>query len=149
MIHPGEYPGAIQRTTTVNCPVVGGYVTARLRVSGEPLNSASGYVDNLTAVRLENVGNAAVSVRLQGVDDYSSGAREWVGAQQTLVPSGRVTYNVNPRHLHLEVKGMSGTSQLRMELSSRLRWNELGFDKADPFYPPFLFNARNPLTTAV
>lgn len=149
MINPGEYPQPLLRTTTVQTPVVGGYVTARLRVMGEPVTAQSGWVDNTTLVLLENTGGQAVTLRLQGCNDYTSGPREWVGASQTVVSFGRTTYSVTPRHAYLEVKGLSGTSAVRMQLSSRLGWNQLGFDKTDPFYPPFLFNARNPLTTAV
>lgn len=156
MIYPGEYPQPLTRITNVQAPVVGGYVTARLQVQGDLVHSAtadglseSGYVDNTTMVTLENTGANTVSVRLQGCNDYTSGPREWVGAQQTVVPSGRVNYSVTPRHTYLEVQGISGTSAVRMQLSSRLKWDQLGFDKTDPFYPPFLFNARNPLTYAV
>ncbi len=149
MIYPGEYVEPLVRTTYVQAPVVGGYVTSRLQVMGEPVTSVSGYVDNTTMVVLENTGSQTVSVRLQGTDDYVSGPREWVGGQQTVVPLGRTSYSVTPRHHYLEIKGISGTSAVRMQLSSRLKWAELGFDKTDPFYPPFLFNAKNPLTSAV
>lgn len=149
MIHPGEYAQPLVRTTNVQAPVVGGYVTSRLQVIGEPVSGTSGYVDNTTMVVMENTGQQAVTVRLQGCNDYVSGPREWVGASQTVVPLGRTSYSVTPRHTYLEVKGISGTSAIRMQLSSRLKWDQLGFDKADPFYPPFLVNAKNPLTSAV
>jgi len=157
MIFPGEYPQPLTRVTNVQAPVVGGYVTVRLQAQGDLVLSASsgsglnesGYVDNTTMVTMENTGANTVSVRLQGCNDYTSGPREWVGAQQTVVPSGRTVYSVTPRHLYLELQGISGTSAVRMQLASRLKWDELGFDKTDPFYPPFLFNARNPLTFAV
>ena len=149
MIYPGEYPQPLLRTTNVQVPVIGGYVTSRLQVMGEPVQPASGWVENTTMVVMENTGAQAVTVRLQGCNDYVSGPREWVGAAQTVVPSGRTSYSVTPRHTYLEIKGISGTSAVRMQLSSRLKWNELGFDKTDPFYPPVLFNAKNPLTSAV
>ena len=149
MIYPGEYVEGLLRTTNVMAPVVGGYVTSRLRVQGEPTVSTSGWVDATTAVVIQNTGIQSVTVRLQGCADYLSGPREWVGASQTVVPSGRTTYSVTPRHTYLEVKCLSGTSAIKMQLSSRLKWEQLGFDKSDPYYPPFLFNARNPLTAAV
>lgn len=139
----------LSRTTNVQATVVGGYVTTRLQVIGEPVTAESGYVDNTTMVVLENVGAQAASVRLQGCNDYSSGPREWVGAQQTVVPLGRTSYSVTPRHTYLEVKGISDTTAMRMQFTSRLKWNELGFDKTDPFYPQTLVNAKNPLTSAV
>lgn len=149
MIYPGEYVEGLVRTTTVQAPVVGGYVTTRLQVMGEPVIASSGFVDSTTAVVLENTGIQTVSVRLQGCNDYTSGPREWVGAEKTVVPSGRVTYSVTPRHTYLEIKGISGTSAMKAQLSSRLKWQEMAFDKTDPYYPPQLFNAKNPLTSAV
>jgi len=156
MIYPGEYPQPLVRTTNVQCPVVGGYITARLQVQGDLTQSAtastltgSGYVDNTTMVTVENTGLNTFSMQLLGTNDYTSGPREDVGTIKTLVPNGRTVYSVVPRHTYLEVKGVSGTAALRMQLSSRLRWDALGFDKTDPFYPPQLVNAKNPLTGAV
>ena len=56
---------------------------------------------------------------------------------------------VTPRHTYLEVFTPAGTSSLRMQLSSRLRWDELAFDKTDAHYPPFLWNVKNPIVDAV
>lgn len=156
MITPGEYSQPLVRATNVQCPVVSGYITARLRVQGDLVQSAtssgltgSGYVDNTTQVVVENTGAQSMSMQLLGTNDYTSGPREDVGAAKTLVPQGRTVYSVVPRHTYLEVKGLEGTSCLRMQLNSRLRWDELGFAKTDPFYPAALVNAKNPLTSAV
>lgn len=156
MIYPGDYPQPLSRVTNVQVPVVGGYITSRLQVQGDLVHSAtadglneSGYVDNTTQVLMENTGANTVTLQLLGSNDYTSGPRENVGAAKTIVPTGRVNYSVTPRHTYLEVNCLSGTSALRMQLTSRLKWDELGFDKADPFYPPFLVNARNPLTFSV
>ena len=156
MIFPGEYPDSLVRTTNVRCPVVGGYITARLQAQGDLVHSAtsdglseSGYNPNTTMVVIENAGQNAFTMQLLGTNDYTSGPRENIGAAVTLVPSGKKTYSVVPRHTYLEVQTTAGTSALQMQLSSRLRWDELGFDKTDPFYPPFLWNAKNPITSAV
>ena len=149
MTYASEYSQPLTRTTHVQCPVLSGYVTARLRVMGEPTISVSGFADNTTLVSLTNTGNNAVGLRLQGTDDYTSGPREWVGAAQTLVPQGHVAYSVTPRHTYLEVAGQSGTSTVSMQLSSRLKWAELGFDGSDLYYPAGLYTAKSPLTGAV
>ena len=153
MIYPGEYPEARVRTTNVRCPIVGGYVTSRLQVQGDLVLSTmpgtlseSGYNPNTTMVVVENDGANTFSMQLLGTNDYTSGPRENVGAAKTLVPKGKTSYSVTPRHMYLEVKGIAGTSALRMQLSSRLRWDILGFDKTDPLYPPALWNLKNPLT---
>lgn len=154
MIYPGEYPSHLLRTTNVQALVVSGYVTVRLQVEGNPLISVSGlgtsgFVENTTLIAATNRGANTVGFRLQGTNDYTSGPREWVGAAQSLVPGGHTTYTVTPRHTYLEVAGQSGTSAVHMQISSRLRWGLLGFAKTDSFYPPFLYQARDPLTTAV
>jgi len=153
MNYPGEYPTPLIRTTNVQCPVVAGYVTARLQVQGAPLISASGWTDNLTTVNLHNTGANAASIFLQGTDDYVSGPRENLitvhAGTVAIARDGHTSLTVYPRHTFLEVKGFSGTTTLRMQLSSRLRWDQLGFDKTDAFYPPFLWNNKNPITTSV
>ena len=156
MIFPGEYPAALVRTTSIRCPVVGGYITARLQAQGDLVHSAtsdglneSGYNPNTTMVVVENTGQNQFTLQLLGTNDYTSGPRENIGAAVTLVPQGRASFSATPRHTYLEVFTPAGTSALQMQLSSRLRWDELGFDKTDAFYPPFLWNAKNPLTAAV
>jgi hypothetical protein len=151
MIYPGEYPQPLSRKSQVTCPVLGGYVTARLRVQGNPIVSNSGFNENTTLVEMENMGTSqSITFRLQGTDDRSiSGPREWVGSQVTLVPGGRQFQTITPRQTFLEVKGFSGTSVLKLQFESRLKFDSLGFDKTDPFYPPTLFQAKSPLTSAV
>jgi len=164
MIYPGEYVAGLVRTTNVQCPLVGGYITARLQVQGLPVLSTgttssgtgqpgslseSGYAPNTTMVVVENSGQNSVTMQLVGTNDYTSGPRENVGAAQALVPYGRTAYSVTPRHTYLEVFTVAGTSALRMQLSSRLKWDMLGFDKTDLVYAPQLWQARTPETLFV
>jgi len=149
MIYPGEYPQPLLRTTNVKCPVVAGYVTARLQVQGAPGTIAvSGYADNTVMVLAQSAGSNC-QFRLQQTNDYTSGPWEWLGVAQALVPGGQKTYTVTPRQKYIEVKGLAGTGAVNFQLSSRLKWDVLGFDKTDPFYPPFLWNAKTPTTSAV
>lgn len=149
MVYPGEYPEGLLRTTFVQCPVVSGYVTARLQVEGNPIIGLSGFVPNTTLVQVANTGVNTVGLRLQGTNDYTSGPWEWVGGAMSLVPKGQVTASITPRHAYLELVCQSGTSTASMQLSSRLRWTELGFDRTDPAYPSALYTAKSPLTSAV
>lgn len=150
MIYPGEYPQPLLRTTNVKSPVVAGYVTARLQVQGDPGTVAvSGYADNTATILAENVGENTCAFRLQQTNDYTSGPWEWLGNAQSLVPQGRTTFTVVPRQKYVEVKGLTGTSVVHSQISSRLRWDILGFDKTDPVYPPFLWQAKSPTTSAV
>ena len=149
MIEPGDYPQAQDRVTNVQCPIVGGYVTARLQVVGYPVNAQSGYVDNTTKVTLTNEGANSFTVQFTGCNDYVSGPRENVGASKTVVPRGRTTYSITPRHAYLELRCLSGTSSARVQLSSRLKWDQMAFDKTDAFYPPSLWRQKSPTSSAV
>jgi hypothetical protein len=149
MNYPGEYPEGLLRTTNIKVLVATGYTTARLQVQGEPTNSGSGLNASATFVSMKNVSTQTVGLQLQGTDDYTSGPWEWVGAAQSLVPSGGTNYTVNPRHKYLEVVGQSGQGHVEIQLSSRLRWDELGFAKTDATFPQHFNTARNPLTFAV
>jgi hypothetical protein len=153
MNYPGEYPQPLIRTTNVQCPVVAGYVTARLQVQGNPKIATSGFVDNTTLVEVHNTGQQTAAFFLLGTDDYVSGPRENLitvnAGTASVVRDGHTTLSIRPRHNYLEVKGFSGTSAMRMQFSSRLKWDVLGFDRTDAFYPPGLYTAKSPLTTAV
>ncbi len=149
MIYSGEYVEGLVRTTNVQFPVMAGYVTARLRVDGDPEVSVSGFVNNTTMVSLRETSGSACTMILMESDDYTSGPKEYVGAAQSLVPYGRTTYSVTPRLAYLEVQGFSGTAAVYMQLSSRLRWTQMGFAKTDMYYNPVLYTAKDPLTQAV
>jgi len=132
--------------------MVGGFVTARLQVQGQLVHSAtsdglsgSGYADNTAQVTVENTGVNTFQLQLIGTNDYTSGPRENVGPAQTLNSRGRTIYSVIPRHKYLEVWANTGTSSLRMQISSRLRYSELGFSKDDPLYPPAIWGKRKTL----
>lgn len=149
MINPGEYGQPQERVTNVHCPIVGGYVTARLQVEGNPVNPQSGYADNTALVTLKNIGSNAFTVQFTGCNDYTSGPRENVGASKTVVPHGRTTFSITPRHAYLELRCLSGTSLASVQLASRLRWTPLAFDKTDAFYPPSLWRQKSPSSSAV
>ena len=96
----------------------------------------SGLEDNNCQVIVENVGDTQFTVQLTETSDRTiSGTRDTLGSAYTLVPGGRRTYNVIPVKEYVEVKSTSGDGQLRMQLQSKLRWNQLGFSDDDPFCP--------------
>src|SRR5215831_9264541 len=148
MIYPGEYGQPLLRVTKLECPMVAGKVTARLQVGGLVHSATSdgltgsGYVDNNVQVTVENTGVNTVALQLIGTNDYVSGPRENVGPAKTINVRGRTVYNVTPRHTYLEVWATTGTGHLRMQLSSRLRYSELGFDERDPNYPLPLWSPK-------
>lgn len=157
-MYPGEYTQPLVRKHFVNCPMVSGYVTARLQAEDwyPPTISGAGTVSTSMSVTFENVGGTAFSVLLQETDDRSiSGTRSPISGYinpgygpmhaLSLVPGGATTQNFNSLLPYLEVKCTAGgPSNLRMQLESQRQWRELGFDRVDDatFYPFSLWRAK-------
>lgn len=159
-MNPGEYPQPLVRKHFVNCPVISGYVTARLQAEDwfPPTISGYGTVGTSMFVTFENVGGTAFSVLLQETDDRSiSGARTPISGYMpeqgsvgpmpslSLVPGGAVQRTLSSLQPYMEVKCTAGgPSQLRMQLESQRQWRELGFDRVDDatFYPVTLWQAK-------
>jgi hypothetical protein len=145
-MNPGEYVTPLVRKTTVMCPVVSGYTTARLMADDRTPPSLSGVGSPVSILAtFHNVGNVAFSVKLRETDDRSiSGTRFDLTANPVfLVPGGQTTQNVSGLRAYLEVFCTGTTTgNLRLQLDSQRRWNQLGFAKDDPFFPPQLFTAK-------
>lgn len=147
-MNPGEYTAPMPRKTWVNCPVVSGYVTARLQAQDWfPPVMASQHTSLL--VTFENVGNTIFTVQLNETSDRSTaGVRTALTNSSTyLVPGGQQTKHLQSHEKYLEVY-CSGTTagQLRMQIDSQRQWVELGFDRQDIVstvgYPPALWQAK-------
>ncbi len=142
-MNAGEYPQPLVRKTVVQCPVVSGYVAARLYSQSFYAPAISG--SNTTAlVTFENVGNTQFSVLLRETDDRSvSGTRYTVLPAVSLAPGGQDTKTVTNRRPYLEVFCTGTTTgQLRMQIDSQRTWNQLGFDRTDPYYPTSLYQGK-------
>lgn len=153
-MNPGEYISPLTRRTLVNCAVVSGYVTARLRADDWFAPAISGGPTNML-VTFENVGNTYFSVVLNETSDRSvSGTRSrlagFSGTAVYLVPGGQQTIALTGKQPFVEVYSTGTTNgNLRMQIDSQRKFNELGFAKDDPYYPPSLYQAKEipgPLT---
>lgn len=153
-MNPGEYVSPLTRKTLVQCPVVSGYVTARLQAQDQIPMASSGQPSAMM-VTFENVGNTQFSVVLNETSDRStSGTRTrltgFTGTAVALVPGGQQTLLLSGHQTYTEVYCTGTTTgQLRMQIDSQRRWTEMGFDRLDPFYPPQLWQAKEtpgPLT---
>jgi hypothetical protein len=145
-MYPGEYPQPLPRKHFVNCPVVSGYVTARLHAE-DVVNppSPSGPLGNLALI-FENVGGTAFSVKVNATNDRSvSGARVLVCDAGTVVPGGMVMKTGATAASYIEIygEGLSNyfEGDLRLQIESIRQWREMGFDRTDPFYPAKLWQA--------
>lgn len=135
------------------CPVVSGYVTARLQTQSDwppPISGSTSQAAMLCT--FENVGNTYFSVNIRETDDRSiSGTRYNLTASPVyLVPGGFTQQTLSGKRDFLEVYCTGTTTgQLKLQIDSQRRWTEMGFGKDDPFYPPQLFQATvlpGPLT---
>jgi len=141
-MNPGEYPQPLVRKTLVQCPVVSGYVTSRLSAQQTYPLVGSG-ADTSMLVTFENVGNTQISVVLRETDDRTVSGTRVALANAYLAPGGRDTQFVQGHLRYLEVY-CSGTTtgELRMQIDSQRRWDQMAFARDDPYYPPQLWQAK-------
>lgn len=141
MSYPGEYVQPLSRKTVVMCPVISGYVTARLRAQDAPIPTYAGQ-DQTVRVMYENTSNGTVAFVLQASDDRSISGARTILANIGAVPGGHGVQTVTTKQSYLELRGTLGSGTLRVEIESLRQWNSLGFAKDDPYYPPQLFQAK-------
>jgi hypothetical protein len=125
-------------------PVISGYVTSRLYATDWFAPTISGTPETTALVTFENVGNTQFSVLLRETDDRSvSGTRYNLMGAVAVVPGGQKTSSITNRRPYMELYCTGTTTgNLRMQIDSQRQWNELGFAKDDPYYPPQLFQAK-------
>lgn len=147
----GEYGQPISRTGFVQCPIYSTgttTVTARLRAQNMEITGVGSLTNHLTRIWVQNTGNSAISIKFAETSDRSvAGVRSTVGTA-TLAAGGNSVISFNAAQKFLELSGTSGESTLRFQVESRLRYDLLGFDRADPFYPTVLWKPFNDSTWA-
>ena len=144
MSYPGEYPQPLKRTSQFHAPAISGYVTARLRAA-DPVRPRTSGEDTQMSVIFENVGNTFVSVKLQQTSDRTvSGTRIDVISGVALVAGGRRTISTNNCFMEfLELATtFGGPSNVRVQIESQRRWEEMAFDRTDSVYPSSLWQAK-------
>lgn len=140
---PGAYPEPLLRTTFVNAPMVSGYTTSRLRVADFAfVGTATNFADNACHAIFENTSTGTlfyVQVN-ETTDDSPSGVRTQLIAPVVVIPGGRRTVDFYPNQAFIEFKCTSGQGYLRLQIASRLKWEEMAFDKLDTLYAQQLVN---------
>lgn len=156
---PGAYPEPLIRTTFVEAPMVSGYVGSRLRIAdfafGTNLTTLTPTTndDNKVHLTVENVAFPAPPTLTftgttiffqvnQTSDDGPSGTRSSISAQYAVVPGGRRTIDIYVNKPFIEIKCVGGGGNMRAQLASRLKWEEMAYDKVDPFFAPQLWNQK-------
>ncbi len=142
-MNPGEYIQPLTRKTIVNVPMVSGYTTSRLRITDSPFTAAGTDTINEFSVQglFENVGtgNFTVSVMQSPDDGINQATRTTLVSGFQIVPGGHKFVDFNPTQVFIEMKCTAGNGVLRTQLDSRLRFEQMAFDKLDTAYPANLW----------
>jgi hypothetical protein len=157
---PGAYPNPLVRQTWVQVPMVSGYVGSRLRVAdfafGTSFSGSQGtnIPDNTVRLMVENTANPnAPSVGVQQgtnvyylvqqtQDDGPSGTRTPLTGQRVAVPLGRDICQFSINAPFVEIKCVGGAGNIRAQLSSLIKFEEMAYDKTDTFFAPQLYNKK-------
>jgi hypothetical protein len=156
---PGAYPEPLVRTTFVNAPMVSGYVGSRLRIAdyafGTNITTLAPTTNNDNKVHLmiENVANPPppglpftgtnIYFQIQQCSDNGpSGTRTPLTAEYGIVPGGRQTIDFWVNQPFIEVRCTGGGGNIRAQFDSRLKWEEMAYDKSDPSFAPQLWNQK-------
>lgn len=145
---PGEYPQPLQRTTEIRSPVIAGLVTARLRpvtaiISGTTI-AGSNVPDSSTLATIKNQSNVTLTLQFQETNDYVNGPFNASGVSVTIAPRGQATTLLYPKSNYLELKGLTGTGAVSVQLSSQIQFDAIAFDKTDARDSSGLWNANYP-----
>jgi len=143
----GEIAQPLQRTMFLHVPIVSSgtaTVTARLRAQGL-VTSVANYKDNAVMAQIENVSSGSITVQWQEADSRNvNSGRSNVGSALGIVPKGRQTVVLYPTKQYLELKGVTGTGFVRVQLDSKIQWQIQAFNKDDTLYPPALWTQTVP-----
>ena len=153
----GEYPTPNVRQSVIKVPLVAGYTTGRLRgnMSAPVAASNLGYgtVEVNASADIANTGTVVLNV-VQATDVSSSGARTTVASAISIVRGGNVTFSFNASQRYLEIQGVSGAGNVSLQISSQIKYDQVGFLRTETIYPTSLWAATyttptSPVTTNV
>ncbi len=156
---PGAYPEPLLRTTWVQAPMVSGYVGSRLRNADFAFGTNVTTVapttnnDNKVMMTIENsaypptTGQTFKGTNIyfqvqQTLDDGPSGVRTGISNEYGIVPGGRQTIEFWVNQPFIEIKCTGGGGNIRAQIDSRLKWEEMAYDKSDTFFAPQLYNQK-------
>lgn len=156
---PGAYPEPLIRTTFVNAPMVSGYTGSRLRIADYAFGTNVTQLapttneDNKVRLMIENVAFPAPPTLTftgttiffkvnQTSDDGPSGTRTPITAEFSIVPGGRRTVDFFVNKPFIEIACTGGGGNIRAQVESRLKWEEMAYSKTDPFFAPQLWNQK-------
>ena len=139
--------------------MVSGYVGSRLRIADFAFGTNVTTVapttnnDNRVMMTIENIafpapagltfsGTNIYFVVNQTLDDGPSGVRTGISNEFGIVPGGKQTIQFWVNQPFVEIKCTGGHGNIRAQIDSRLKWEEMAYDKSDTFFAPQLYNKK-------
>lgn len=121
-----DYNEPLLRASRYNASVVGGACALRLR------RRDGQYHLNEFSVVVTNTGVTPTSIVFKEVDDYRTEApRTSIGSQLDLCAGAFVQLNVSNSKRFLEVWGVNSSSEIRLDIKSKIRWDVVPFNRFD------------------
>ena len=156
---PGAYVEPLVRTTWVQVPMVSGYVGSRIRVADALFgtnftqygtNTGAFTIDNGVRLLIENIApsSGGTNIYFQVQETYGTQTqftRSPLTAEYGLVPNGRTVVNFTFGAPILEIKCTGGGGNIRAQIDSQIKWEEMAYDRYDAFFAPTLWNAKHPV----
>jgi hypothetical protein len=142
---PG-YNSPQTRTTFVQVPVItiGGSITARLRANGVVVPQAVGNrAEQACLVTVSHSSGSYCAIQLKQASTNAVGTGSALGSQMAVVPGGTATAVVYPSLPFIDVVSVSGAGAVRLQMDSRIEWEQMAFAKTDTGVPPSLWKAQN------
>ena len=139
--------------------MVSGYVGSRLRIADFAFGTNVGTIapqtndDNKVHLTIENTafppttgltftGTTIFFQVNQTLDDGPSGTRSSLTSQYSVVPGGRRTIDFWVNQPFIEIMCIAGGGNIRAQIDSRLKWEEMAYAKNDTFFAPQLYNKK-------
>lgn len=146
MINVGNYPQPLDRTQFVECTLIDGYATSRLRAELQYQGTLTvpSLNDNVVRGLFVNTGQTFGTLQIVQTPDPVSGPRTNLGVPMVLQPGGRIVQSVTPTAAYMDFTCTGGgPTTIRAQLTSRLEWSEIAFARTDVNYPRVLWQVQS------
>jgi len=140
----------------VQVPMVSGYVGSRLRVADAMFgtnftsfgtNTGTFPIDNKVRVLIENIAPSSNGTNIYFKVQQTYGtqlqfARTSLTGEYGLVPNGRTVVDFTFGAPIIEIKCTGGGGNIRAQVESQTKWEEMAYDRYDAFFAPQLWNKK-------
>jgi len=143
-----DYSLPVVRNSYLFADASAGYCA--LRLHKREFNTGCDHLRTVTAT-VTNQGRASVSVIFKAVADnhVSTAVRSNVSNQIDLVPGGRAAVTFDTTQPYLELWGINGAAAVRIDLSTKIAFDIMPFDRSDSTADAKLWQMSNAYTLSI